>query len=217
MQISELIELVKEAEKEVHGTILIISADAQKEACRLVNQSTSLIPCRLTPDLLKHLTPIDGALILSPESICYSIGTILDGLATDKGDSTRGARYNSAVRYIEASKTPCIAFIVSEDGGVTIHPDLPPIILKSEIEMAINKLKEFSHSISLDKIKNYGDVLENLEKIHFHLSEEDSSQINKLVARIEKEIDLQDPGRIKIRRKCFKSNPKIIEKIHYWE
>lgn len=122
-QIDDLVELVKEAEKEAHGTILVISQNAQAESLRLENQGTPLVPCKLTPHLLKHLTPIDGALILSPDAICYSIGTILDGRVNQRGDATRGARFNSAIRYVDDSEYPCMAIVVSEDGGVTFLPE----------------------------------------------------------------------------------------------
>ena len=53
-------------------------------------------------------------------SYCYSIGVILDGKATGRGTSTRGARYNSAIRYVESSPYPCMAIVVSEDGMVDV-------------------------------------------------------------------------------------------------
>jgi hypothetical protein len=45
---------------------------------------------------------------------------ILDGKASGRGTSTRGARYNSAIRYVETSPYPCLAIVVSEDGMVNI-------------------------------------------------------------------------------------------------
>jgi hypothetical protein len=45
---------------------------------------------------------------------------ILDGRASGRGDGTRGARYNSALRYIESSAYPCLAVVVSEDGMVDV-------------------------------------------------------------------------------------------------
>ena len=49
---------------------------------------------------------------------------ILDGLATEKGDSSRGSRYNSAVRYVESSRYACLAIVVSEDGLIDLLPPL---------------------------------------------------------------------------------------------
>ena len=128
-----LLSLVKQAEQESRGTLLLISTTAAREAERLASQGIPITPRVLTPETLKHLTPIDGAIMLDPEGTCYAIGTILDGDATPNGDSGRGARYNSAVRYVEsiASKAHCLAVVVSEDGDVDFVPKLgpPPLII----------------------------------------------------------------------------------------
>lgn len=54
---------------------------------------------------------------INPKCECYAIGVILDGKA-DKfiGDKTRGARYNSALKYIHSfEKQKCVILVVSED------------------------------------------------------------------------------------------------------
>jgi len=67
------------------------------------------------------VTAIDGAVLLDPDAYCYSIGVILDGKAAPgRGTSTRGARFNSAIRYVETSPYPCLAIVVSEDGMVDV-------------------------------------------------------------------------------------------------
>ena len=119
-QIEDIIHLVKQAEQESHGTMLVITDDAEQEAQRLKTQCTVLEPCKINPKLLRQLTPIDGAILLSPDGVCYAIGVILDGMATKKGDPGRGARYNSAIRYVETSKVPSLAVVISEDGGVDL-------------------------------------------------------------------------------------------------
>lgn len=117
------VTLVEKAAKEVHGTMLLISEKASDEADRLKKQSTPLVPCKLTPDLLDHLTSIDGAVLLGTDGVCHAIGVILDGLAVEDGDPARGARFNSALRYIGTRKEACMAIVVSEDGGVDMVPD----------------------------------------------------------------------------------------------
>lgn len=42
-------------------------------------------------NMIQQVTAIDGALLIDMKGICYAAGLILDGLATDKGDSARGA------------------------------------------------------------------------------------------------------------------------------
>ncbi|HOX40391.1 MAG TPA: DNA integrity scanning protein DisA nucleotide-binding domain protein [Candidatus Brocadiia bacterium] len=70
--------------------------------------------------------PVDGAVILDFGGRCYAIGAILDGMATKNGNPARGARYNSALRYVEMKKQQgkdCIAVVVSEDGTVDVLPE----------------------------------------------------------------------------------------------
>jgi hypothetical protein len=116
--VKRIVDLVEIATNEKHGTMLLISDDARQESERLRTQGTPINPKRLTSKLLKNLTPIDGTVILSPKGTCYSIGTVLDGMASQNGNPARGARYNSALRYVESSKVPCMAIAISEDGDV---------------------------------------------------------------------------------------------------
>src|SRR5262249_11032992 len=126
-----LVSLVRQAEGERHGTLLVISADAAAESVRLGNQATAIEPCLLTPELLSHLTGIDGAVIIDPRGYCHALGVILDGLATSHGDPARGARFNSAVRYVQSAidrGIMTLAVVVSEDGGIDFIPNPPPQI-----------------------------------------------------------------------------------------
>ena len=119
-KVERLWEVVLEASRQAHGTMLVITTEALAEADRLKLQCTLIEPVRLTPLITRLVTSIDGAVLLDPESYCYSIGVILDGRASGRGDGTRGARYNSAVRYVESSAWPCMAIVVSEDGLVDV-------------------------------------------------------------------------------------------------
>ncbi len=115
-KIERLWEVVLEASRQKSGTILVITTEALAEADRLKLQCTLIEPVPLTPLITRLVTAIDGAVLLDPDGYCYSIGVILDGKATGNGDSARGARYNSAVRYVASSAHPCMAIVVSEDG-----------------------------------------------------------------------------------------------------
>ena len=119
-KVERLWDVVLEASRQKHGTLLVITTEALAEADRLKLQCTLIEPVPLTPLITRLVTSIDGAVLLDPEGFCYSIGVILDGRASGRGDSTRGARYNSALRYIESSDYPCIAIVVSEDGMVDV-------------------------------------------------------------------------------------------------
>ena len=124
-KVERLWDVVLEASRQKHGTLLVITTEALAEADRLKLQCMLIEPVPLTPLITRLVTSIDGAVLLDPEGYCYSIGVILDGRASGRGDGTRGARYNSALRYVESSDYPCIAVVVSEDGMVDVITSVP--------------------------------------------------------------------------------------------
>jgi len=132
---ARLIELALAACKQSHGTLVIVSESAAEEAQRLGGQCTRLEPTKLIPSQITRLGAIDGAILLNPNGDCHAIGAILDGLATKGGDPSRGARYNSAIRYI-SDKDKTLALIVSEDGMIEWVPNLMPRIRRQDLEEA---------------------------------------------------------------------------------
>jgi DNA integrity scanning protein DisA with diadenylate cyclase activity len=122
--IQHLWSLTLSATSQPTGTILLISEGATHEAARLSNQCYRITPCRINPSVMRLITNIDGAVLIDPAGTCFAIGAILDGLATAKGDSSRGSRFNSALRYVESSRYPCLAIVVSEDGWIDLLPPL---------------------------------------------------------------------------------------------
>jgi hypothetical protein len=66
---------------------------------------------------------------------------ILDGDAGGDGDPARGARHNSAVRYLRAATEPTVIVIVSEDGGIDVFPHLRPRIMRADVEAALQQLR----------------------------------------------------------------------------
>lgn len=116
-------KIVDAATRQKHGALLIISSDAKGEAERLNNQSTRIRATKLDESLVGNITSIDGATLLDIDGTCYAIGVILDGEAVFDETSERGARYNSAVRYVKRSKGKCVAVIISEDGMVDLYPN----------------------------------------------------------------------------------------------
>ena len=122
-----LVKAVEAAVEQRHGTMLVITPEAERETKRLAAQSTTIEPVIVSKDLISHLSHIDGAILISPEGIVYSFGVILDGKATENGNPARGSRYNSAIRYVDGEKSRninCLALIVSEDGYVDLYPNL---------------------------------------------------------------------------------------------
>ncbi|GAB3864788.1 diadenylate cyclase [Hymenobacter segetis] len=120
--IGYLWDLAQQATTQPNGTILVITTGAANEAKRLTRQSFRVVPRIMTPSVLRLVTNIDGAVLIEPNAMCHAIGVILDGLATEKGDSSRGSRYNGALRYVNSSKYPVLAVVVSEDGWIDLLP-----------------------------------------------------------------------------------------------
>lgn len=112
---ARLWELARLAAAQQHGTMLVVHRDAAAEADRLAPQALQIDPTLLRGDVLRAMTNIDGAVLVTPDGQCHAVGVILDGTATGDGDSARGARYNSAVRYLQAAHDQCLIIIVSED------------------------------------------------------------------------------------------------------
>ena len=115
-------DLALQATTQPTGTILVITTGAANEAKRLTRQCFRVVPRIMTPSVLRLVTNIDGAVLIEPSAMCHAIGAILDGLATERGDSSRGSRYNGALRYVNSSKYPVLAVVVSEDGWIDLLP-----------------------------------------------------------------------------------------------
>lgn len=116
---------VEAAIQQRRGAMLVISNRALAEAERLQNQATRVKPVQMTRDLITQATAIDGAVLMEPSGVCHAIGVVLDGLACDDGDPSRGARYNSAVRYLnytQGAQITCLIVVVSEDGMINLLP-----------------------------------------------------------------------------------------------
>jgi len=115
--------IVETAMEQTHGTTIVITERAGEEAARLAGQATPIEPVVLGEEMIRRVTSIDGAVLLDAEGRCHAIGAILDGRATAKGRPARGARYNSALRYVCDAGCPTLAVVISEDGRVDVLPD----------------------------------------------------------------------------------------------
>ncbi|MGM0378197.1 MAG: DNA integrity scanning protein DisA nucleotide-binding domain protein [Bacillota bacterium] len=123
--ITKLYSVLLGATKQKHGTMLVISPNARSETIRLKSQCFRVRPKKLNAEIIKEITAIDGAVLIDTKCYCHGIGVILDGMASSKGDTSRGARYNSAIRYVETVNrnegySDCLAVVISEDGYVDL-------------------------------------------------------------------------------------------------
>ncbi len=124
----KLTEIVSASSRLGHGLIIIITTPniARMEASRLTYKSFQIKPFslfennELNIELLRSITSIDGAIIIDLDGICYGIGIILDGDISVIENPSRGARYNSSIRYIETRNNEAVAIVVSDDGMVDI-------------------------------------------------------------------------------------------------
>jgi hypothetical protein len=187
-------QIIEAALEEAHGTMVVISAAARVEAQRLSGQATPIDPQALTRDLVSHVTPIDGALMIDPAGVCHAIGTILDGEAIEAGDPGRGARFNSALRYLAAATEPTVIVIVSEDGSVEVLPLLNPRIRRSALSEAMSELRKIG--TSPEDREAFNRAWTGLERLEFYLDEASCAEANQIRAELE-ENALQ-AGMIKI-------------------
>lgn len=182
-----------------HGSMLVVARDAAKEASRLRGQGTKIEPTKLTPELYRRVSKIDGTIIVDPKGVCHAVGVILDGAANEECTPSRGARYNSGVRYVAASREPRLAIVVSDDRTVDVIPVLRHRIRKSASEEQIAKLKA-------SNVDTYYEPIGWLDKHRFYL---DQSQCNRVNAE-QKRLDSvpREVGELRILREEFKPDPR---------
>ncbi|WP_267378001.1 tetratricopeptide repeat protein [Bacillus sp. GM_Baccil_2] len=142
-KITNIIEVVKCAYSQKHGTTIVITTPeiAEIEVERLKEQSIKINIIDIKESsyyrqVVEKITNIDGALYMDIDGHVHAIGVILDGYAKiGEGDSSRGARYNSALRYKNGDgiEGNCVIVVISEDGMIDIIPE-------SEIEKQISEL-----------------------------------------------------------------------------
>ncbi len=128
VKIDCILKIIKSAKKQLHGTMVIISENAEEEANRLCDCGRGIVidPIDFNnfedgDNIIMNLTKIDGAMIIGENGICYAIGVIVDGMACENSNPGRGARYNSGYTYVYSQikqKTRVIAVVISEDGTV---------------------------------------------------------------------------------------------------
>lgn len=102
------------------------------KAYAVKENSHSLDLSNASPELLKGITAIDGAVFCNFNTQCKAIGVIVDGETVKQGDPGRGAKYNSLTNYVKwlnsdkrKANVKCMAVVMSEDGPLNIEVSLP--------------------------------------------------------------------------------------------
>lgn len=135
---NDLFKNIHNSTEQTHGTMFVIMepADALFETQRLGDKQYGLPApeflqqkCgeydrkELIEQEINHLNAIDGCVIFGTDGNLYGIGMILDGIAEKRGSPARGARYNSALKYLTYLKKKskrAMILVISEDGSVDI-------------------------------------------------------------------------------------------------
>ncbi len=163
-----------------HGTMLVVSERAAAEAARLGSQALTVEPTRLDDSLVRQVTGIDGAVLVDPSGYCHAIGVILDGTAGGEGDRSRGARYNSAVKYLaSAGDTPTVILLVSEDGMINLLPDLRPRMRRADLDAMLADLREAA-AIEPVHAERFYKAYRPVEAAAFYLSPDQIEEVNAL-------------------------------------
>lgn len=178
-------DLALAASLQAHGTMLVVHADAGAEAMRLSPPAMRVTPGPLTDSTLLAVSAIDGAIIVDPGGQCHAVGAILDGRAVrELGDASRGARFNSAHRYLAEAKGECLIIIVSEDGMLNIIPDLPRRVKKSYVESVLAAVESLSHDKPID-FEAFRKREEHLWSLEFYLTSDQCARGNESRERVE--------------------------------
>lgn len=189
-----------------HGTMLVVTAAAAEEAERLQAQGMPIRPVLLQSSTLAQLTSIDGAVVLSPDGTCHAMGVILDGAASGVGDRSRGARFNSAVRYLGSASGPTVIVLISEDGMIDLLPNLRPRVKRSHLESA---LQATQGAVAKQDFEQFYKAFRRLETLEFYLSAEQCSIANSLEEQME---DLRwERHQMRIHHRILQPDPAMDE------
>jgi hypothetical protein len=112
--------LANHAQSQKHGCTLVI--DLNREAVQISGQTLEEPLDLLKPhlhDLAKSFTKVDGALHITGQIKLRGFGCLLDGRTLPGEDLSRGARYNSALRF-SAEHDNIIVVVVSADRPVAV-------------------------------------------------------------------------------------------------
>lgn len=197
--ILELQRMLDALTARTEGSILIVAADAATEAERLQDQGTRIIPALLGDEILGRAAALDGAILVSTDGVCHGIGVILDGLADQFCLASRGARYNSAVRYVRSGGNR-LAVVVSDDRTVDIIPNLRPKISKAAVEGALAALETATTD-------NFHRPRLFLDENRFYLDAEQCERANAAIARIDGLP--RDVGEITFGTRLFTPDPEM--------
>ena len=182
--VDRLWELASASARAKHGTMLVVHREAAEEAERMLPQSQKIAASQLSLDAVDAVTRIDGAVLVDLTGRCHAVGVILDGRATGSGDASRGARFNSAIRYEEAQHGKCLVIVVSEDGMINMLPRLRRRVRREAVEGVVGKL-EFEVQKMTPDYERFFRHWEHLETLSFYLNKQQCHRVNAARRQLE--------------------------------
>lgn len=175
---SRLWDLAQAASGQAHGTMLVVHGDADVEATRLSPPAMHVEATLLSRDALLAASAIDGAILVDPLGRAHAAGVILDGHAVPGlGDPSRGARFNSAKRYLVENGHRCLIVVVSEDGMLNLLPELPRRVKRSYVEQALARMEQCTREDPTD-FERFFEAERHVRALAFYLSEAQCARAN---------------------------------------
>lgn len=181
----QIFDLITKALAEKKGAQIIISENADKESDRLKARCFKTKPTPLTSEELTRLMRVDGGIMIDQHANLHAFGVLLDGALIKKGDTSRGARYNSALTYYETQykENPTMIIVISDDGMVSLLPDLRPQVRHSKIKEAVNIVQKMETEGNYEH-KSYGIIQDWLKHHKFYLTEDECQTLNESMEKI---------------------------------
>lgn len=208
IDIQKIWQIVQRVQASGHGTTVVVSRNPGDEAIRLSGPAIVIEPTELEPDEIVRLSRIDGAVILGPNGHCHAFGAILDGVASGRGDQSRGSRYNSALRYQASASQNSLIVVISDDGTVDLVPNLRPRVDRDEVESAVEAFCDRCKATPVDG-EEFARDHDRVIAFAFYLDEDQCRRVSDAYAN-EMQRRLKDGG-IAISRPPLQPHPEMNE------
>ena len=214
VEVERLWGVFQRALQDDHGTTIVVSKNPTAEIKRLAQQALPINPEYLEHGDVARLGRVDGAIVLGPDGRCHAFGVILDGFATSSGDRARGARFNSAVRYQQASEIATMVIVISDDGTVDLIPHLMPRVWRQEVEYAVQAFCEYSGIEDKDG-REWSERWDRVKGNQFYLNEEQCRRVNE---SYEREMDSREEsgGFRLINNRLLQPHPEM-DNSYFWD
>ena len=206
-------EIIQAAQENGQGTTLVISADPEAEATRLSSEGMVIEPDYLKPAEVVRLGSVDGAVIIGPDGRCYAFGIILDGVVNEGGDRSRGARFNSAVRYQNMAPVGSMIIVISDDGTIDLLPRLMPRVHREEVAEAVDAFCECRDTTPIDGME-VERLYKKVDRLAFYLNHEQCHRVNEKHEQ-EMEHRFESDG-IRITGRNLQPDPRMNES-YFWD